>query len=115
MTLHIRKDAPSYTVEHLMGIAGTTGGGPVPGPKDDSPPLDWSKVAEHDGWLKNDAALPMDFGPKGKIIVAHSGTLNDLNIDLQREGYIEKKYGSWSDVSFALAAVFKADGRFTRK
>ena len=49
------------------------------------------------------------------MIVAHSGNLKDLNDDLKQAGLIEKPYGSWSDVSFALAAIFKADGGFTRE
>jgi hypothetical protein len=57
----------------------------------------------------------MDFNAKGRTIIAHSGTLNDLNADLKRAGLVEKQYSSWSDVSFALAAIFKADIRYTRE
>jgi hypothetical protein len=38
-----------------------------------------------------------------------------LNDDLKQAGLVEKPYGSWSDVSMALTAIFKADGRFTRE
>jgi predicted P-loop ATPase len=75
--------------------------------------LDWAKVDEHAGWLKTDADLPSDFKIKGRIIVNHKGRLDDLNFDLKQGGVVEKPYGSWSDVGMALAAVFKADGRFT--
>jgi hypothetical protein len=113
VTLHIRKDAPSYTVEYLMSLAGTTeAGGAKADASTDSPLIDWSKAAEHAGWLKTAADLPIYFNAKGRIIVAHEGNLKDLNIDLKQAGLVEKPYGSWSDVSFALAAIFKADGRF---
>ena len=46
------------------------------------------------------------------MIVAHQGSLKELNLDLKQAVLIEKPYGSWSDVSFALAAISKADGRF---
>jgi hypothetical protein len=75
--------------------------------KDDSQ-VDWAKVAEHAGWLKTVADLPMDFNAKGKIIVAHGGTIKDLNDDLKQAGLVEKPYG---EVSFALTAIFKIDGR----
>ena len=75
--------------------------------------IDWEKVDGHAGWLKNVADLPLDFSAKGKIIVAHAGNLKDLNFDLEQAGVIEKKYASWSEVSFALAAILKADGRYT--
>ena len=39
--------------------------------------------------------------------------LDDLVDALKEAGLVEKKYGSWSDVSLALAAVFKADGRYS--
>lgn len=67
--------------------------------------LDWTKVEQHDGWLRSADDLPANFSEKGKIIVAHVGNLSDLNVDLDHSG---KKYGSWSDVSMALAAYFKA-------
>jgi predicted P-loop ATPase len=75
--------------------------------------LDWAKVEEHAGWLKTVADLPSDFKAKGLMIVGHHGNLKDLIFDLKQARIVEKPYGSWSDVSMALAAVFKADGRFT--
>jgi len=77
--------------------------------------IDWSKVAAHLGWLKTVADLPMDFNAKGRMIVAHGGNLKDLNDDLKQAGLVEHHYASWSDVSFALAAIFKADGRYARE
>ena len=74
--------------------------------------FDWDAVAKHAGWLKTTADLPSDFNEKGKIIVAHKGNLNDLNEDLEQAGLIEKTYRTWSHVSMALAAIFKADQRF---
>jgi len=77
-------------------------------------------VEQHKGWLKSIADLPEDFNAKGRMIVAHSGNLGDLNIDLERIGPLAgtrfatvKPYRSWSEVAFALAAIFKANGRFT--
>ena len=75
--------------------------------------LDWAEVEKHAGWLNNEADLPSDFNTKGKMIVAHIGPIKDLNLDLKQAGLIEKTYNSWSAVSLALAAIFKADGRFT--
>jgi predicted P-loop ATPase len=71
-------------------------------------------VEQHRGWLKGAADLPADFSVKGKTIIALSGNLKDLNFDLQEAGVAPvKPYQSWSDVSFALAAIFKHDGRYT--
>jgi len=75
--------------------------------------IDWSRVPEHADWLKSAADLPDDFPTKGRIIVGHSGTLNDLCDDLKSAGLMQKAYASWSDVTQALAAVFKAYGRFS--
>ena len=75
--------------------------------------IDWDKVAEHAGWLKNVSDLPLDFSEKGKLIVGHTGNLQDLNADLQDAALVEKSYGTWNSVTFALAAIFKADKRFT--
>ena len=82
---------------------------------DDEVKLDWAEVEKHAGWLKNEADLPSDFNAKGKMIVAHIGKLEDLNFDLKQAGLVEKPYNSWSEVSFALAAIFKADGRFSNE
>ena len=68
------------------------------------------------GWLMNAAELAADFSPKGKIIIDHKGNLADLIADLRKTlGLVEKAYNSWSEVSLALAAVFKADGRAIRR
>jgi predicted P-loop ATPase len=76
--------------------------------------IDWTAVDQHSGWLKGTADLPADFSLKGKMIIALSGNLKDLNFDLQEAGVAPAKpYQSWSDVSFALAAIFKHDGRYT--
>jgi predicted P-loop ATPase len=75
--------------------------------------IDWSTVEKYAGWLKSAADLPTGFNTKGAMIVAHAGNLEDLNHDLRQAELVEKKYASWSEVSMALAAVFKADGRFT--
>lgn len=93
------------------------------GAKQEAPPseqpaakdIDWQKVSEHSGWLKSVADLPNDFSPKGKRIIDHDGNLAELNDALIEAGHVEKKYGSWSDVTCALAAIFKIDGRFTRE
>jgi Virulence-associated protein E len=77
--------------------------------------IDWTKVEERAGWLKNVADLLMDFNTKGKMIIAHKGSIKDLSIDLKRAGLVEKNYSSWSDVTLALASIFKADGRFTNE
>ena len=70
--------------------------------------LDWTKVEEHAGWLKSFADLPADFPVKGKIIVAHQGSLDDLVAKLE----LEHAYESWSEVSLALAAIFKFYDRY---
>jgi hypothetical protein len=69
--------------------------------------LDWAKVVEHEGWLKGVDDLPADFPFKGKLIVGHHGDLAELNDTLSAAGLINVPYESWSDVSLALAAVFK--------
>ncbi len=76
--------------------------------------IDWATVSKHLGWLKSAADLPANFSSKGKLIVAHSGNLEELKFDLGHAGLlVAKPYKSWSEVSLALAAVFKADGRFS--
>ena len=75
--------------------------------------LDWAEVEKEAGWLKNETNLPGDFSAKGRMIFAHGGKLEDLNSDLKQAGLVETPYNSWSEVSLALAAIFKADGRFT--
>jgi hypothetical protein len=75
--------------------------------------IDWTKVEEHAGWLRSVADLPTDFSDKGKAIVSHVGSLKELNFDLKESGLIERPYDSWSQVTLALATIFKVDGRFT--
>jgi predicted P-loop ATPase len=75
--------------------------------------IDWAKVDEHAGWFKGVDNLPLDFNTKGKMIVAHKGNLKDLKFDLEQAGLVVKPYQSWSEVGFALAAIFKNDGRHT--
>ena len=76
--------------------------------------IDWAKVDEYAGWLKGVDNLPKDFRSKGRIIVGHTGNLEDLNFDLEEAGLVvTKPYQSWSEVSFALATILKNDGRFS--
>ncbi len=77
--------------------------------------IDWSEVDQHTGWLKSVDALPENFSMKGKMIVAHCGNLGDLNFDLTHAGLLAKPYQSWSEVAFALSAIFKNDGRFNNE
>lgn len=77
--------------------------------------IDWAKVAEHAGWLKSATGLPTDFSAKGKLIVGHTGNLDDLKFDLAQADLVSKPYQSWSEVGFALAAIFKNDGRYTNE
>jgi hypothetical protein len=75
--------------------------------------INWEQVTAHAGWLNTVADLPRDFNAKGRVIVGHSGNVKELNFDLKLAGLVEKPYSSWSEVSLALTAIFKADGRFT--
>jgi len=80
--------------------------------------IDWTKVEGHAGWLKVetvDKDLPENFSNKGKIIIVHGGNLSDLVFDLKHANLFQKEYNSWSEVSFALTAIFKGDGRFTNE
>ncbi|GAB9214368.1 hypothetical protein BDS110ZK18_42860 [Bradyrhizobium diazoefficiens] len=78
--------------------------------------IDWAAVETQRGWLKGVADLPADFNIRGRVIVGHSGNLADLNFDLQQAGAAPvRPYRSWSDVSFALAAVFKNYGRYSNE
>jgi predicted P-loop ATPase len=82
--------------------------------------IDWAKVEEHAGWLKIetlDKDLPDKFSNKGKMIIAHGGNLSELVFDLMHASpsLLTKAYGSWSEVSFALTAILKGDGRFTNE
>jgi hypothetical protein len=76
--------------------------------------IDWTKVDEHAGWLKSFNDLPKDFSSRGRIIVGHTGNIKDLNFDMEEAGLVvAKPYQSWSEVSIALAAIFKNHGGYT--
>ena len=76
--------------------------------------LDWDEVAKHVDWLKSEDDLPENFNAKGRMIIAHTGTIADLNADLMEAGLLKEPYtNNWSSVSMALAAIFKADGSFS--
>lgn len=78
--------------------------------------LNWAEVYRHAGWLKGIKNLPPKFNRKGRAIIGHKGTLEDLKVRLAAAGMAAAKpYESWSEVSFALAAIFKNDGRFTNE
>jgi hypothetical protein len=98
------------------GNAGTgSTGASNAGAGSQSASIDWAKVDHHAGWLTGIDALPKDFSLKGRMIVVHGGNIGDLNFDLIHAGLLTKPYGTWSAVSFALAAVFKNDGRFSNE
>ena len=73
--------------------------------------IDWSKV-QRPGWLKSAADLPDDAPAKLKQIIGHTGNLRELNADLIQLGILKKGYGSWSDVTHAIAAGFKFYGKY---
>jgi predicted P-loop ATPase len=76
--------------------------------------VDWTKVADDEGWLKSVNDLPKDFSSRGRIIVGHTGNIKDLNFDMEEAGLVvTKPYQSWSEVSIALAAIFKNHGGYT--
>jgi predicted P-loop ATPase len=80
--------------------------------------IDWTVVEQHLGWLKSVAGLaPINFSAKGRAIIAHAGSLKDLNVDLTEAGLLTNGYNykSWSDVTMALAGIFKHHGSFTNE
>jgi len=77
--------------------------------------IDWAVVEKHIDWLKSTADLPANFSAKGRAVIAHSGNLKDLELDLAHAGMLLKPYQSWSEVAFAVAAIFKSDGRFSNE
>ncbi|WP_051396961.1 virulence-associated E family protein [Bradyrhizobium elkanii] len=95
------------------GCAGTGNPDSVAGSANAS--IDWTAVQQHIGWLKSADNLPSDFSVRARLIVRHSGNLKDLNFDLQQAGVPNKPYRSWSEVTFALAAIFKSDGRYSNE
>lgn len=82
-------------------------------PSDKGPPpdpaLDWANVDSHAGWLRSADDLPSDFSAKGRLIVGCTN-LEKLNAALQARG--AQPYASGSEVTMALAAIFKADMRY---
>ena len=76
--------------------------------------IDWSKVDQHSGWLKSVADLPPNFSAAGKVLVAHTGNIDDLKTDLKRSGaVIDKPISNWTEAAFALTMRLRADGRLT--
>jgi predicted P-loop ATPase len=74
--------------------------------------IDWTKVEAYAGWLKSTADLPPNFSATGKALVAHTGSIEDLKVDLKRSGVLTAKpISNWSEVAFALAMKLRGDGR----
>jgi predicted P-loop ATPase len=119
----------AHSAEELIAMApGRTtddgninGNGTTNGNSNSKITINWTKVQEYAGWLKGVSDLPghdgiKPFNLKGQMIVAHRGNLKDLEFDLKDAGLvIPKPYRSWSDVTFALAPILKADGRLTNE
>ena len=74
--------------------------------------IDWPKVKQP-GWLKSVADLPDDISDKLRRIIGHTGTLDDLNDDLINSGFLHKPYGSWSEVTLAIATLLKFYVKYT--
>jgi predicted P-loop ATPase len=88
------------------------GAGPIPGGNGQVPHIDWNVVEQHAGWLKTADDLPEGFNAKGRMIVAHRGSINDLNEALRLAGLSPKKpYKSLRGIAYALASIFKQDTR----
>jgi predicted P-loop ATPase len=77
--------------------------------------VNWTVVEQHAGWLKSVDDLPDTFSLKGKMIVVHGGSLEDLTFDLMQARLLAKPYRSWSDVSLALTAILKNNGSFSQE
>jgi predicted P-loop ATPase len=75
--------------------------------------IDWSTVRTAGGWLQSVNDLPADASPKLRRIVGHTGTLAELNSELIGAGLLQRPYRSWSEVTLALTASFKAVGTYT--
>jgi hypothetical protein len=65
--------------------------------------IDWTKVDEHAGWLKSVKDLPDNFNSKGRIIVGHTGNLEDLKFELEP---------AWSSRSLISPGVSRHCTRF---
>jgi hypothetical protein len=74
--------------------------------------IDWTQVKQP-GWLQSVNDLPADAPAKLRHIVGHQGTLSELNEQLIDATLLQKPYGSWSEVTFALVAVLKYTGKYT--
>lgn len=110
-----KADSPEDSSASNTGTSNTGSSNPTRSASGTSS-IDWAAVEKHRGWLKSAADLPPDFSVKGKVIVGHAGNLADLNFDLQQAGEAPvRPYRSWSDVSFALAALFKNFGRYSNE
>jgi predicted P-loop ATPase len=73
--------------------------------------IDWTKVECYTGWLKSIADLPPNFSATGKVLVAHTGSIEDLKVDLKRSGVLTSKpISNWSEVAFALTMTLRGDG-----
>jgi hypothetical protein len=90
------EDFPSAAAAPQVNNAGSTGtsgtgsnntgsaGAGSTSSNNQSTVIDWNEVARHAGWLKTVNDLPANFNTKGRMIVAHSGNLTDLNFDTSR-------------------------------
>ena len=104
----------AYRLDDFPPAASGTGGDKGESQSNDNTTvIDWIEVAKHAGWLKGVADLRADFPLKGRMIIGHTGELENLNESLVKAGRLEKPYRSWSEVSLALAAIFKLYGWFT--
>ena len=104
---------PTTQVTTGSNAAGTATQAPTAVPREKANiKIDWTKVKSTDGWLKTVADLPDDAPAKLMHIIGHVGNLKDLNDDLLSLGMITKNYGSWSDVTQAVAASFKLYGKY---
>ena len=65
------------------------------------------------GWLKSAADLPDDISDKLRCIIAHTGTLADLNDDLIEGDFLNKPYKSWSEVTLAITSLLKFYAKYT--
>jgi hypothetical protein len=75
--------------------------------------VDWAKVEQHAGWLKSTSDLPEGFSATARAIIAHTGTIAELNEALYQSGLRKTAYHGWQNVSLALAWFFRPDRRFT--
>jgi len=74
--------------------------------------IDWAKVEQHAGWLKSVTDLPDGFSATARAIIAHTGTVKELNDALYQSGLRKAAYSGWQNVALALAWYFRLDRRF---